>query len=396
MAINVSGGMAKVRANKLGQLKKQKERREALEKHQGRNDEGEDFEDDELEEGISTRLGRFMVFIDPFIAILIVINAIQMGMATFNFVEDNAQVDRIFEIVDQVFLIIFSVEVSLNFIHHVRLDRMTIIDRRITFLPRTKEEVETISEDRSWLIFDALVVILSWSFAQLSIVRAFRILRLLRLIKKVESLKNVVGSLLSVMPKMGVIAFMLSVCFLVFGIAFTDMFGDLYEQGYTEYDYFGSLDGTFFTLFQIMTFDSWQGVARSTMAKYPYSWILFILWNLITGFVIMNLIIAVIGESLVKLTEKKKREQEALVKEQRKIEGVNITNSRKILDDGSSMHTLDYFSAIEDRVQDIMLDQEGMMETVEELKVALRDVLDNSPKSNDIRSILNKFPSVHS
>jgi hypothetical protein len=396
MAINASGGMAKVRANKLGQLKKQKERREALEKQQGRNDEGEDFEDDELEEGISTRLGRFMVFIDPFIAILIVINAIQMGMATFNFVEDNAQVDRIFEIIDQVFLIIFSVEVSLNFIHHVRLDRMTIIDHRITFLPRTIEEEEIKSEDRSWLIFDALVVILSWSFAQLSIVRAFRILRLLRLIKKVESLKNVVGSLLSVMPKMGVIAFMLSVCFLVFGIAFTDMFGDLYEQGYTEYDYFGSLDGTFFTLFQIMTFDSWQGVARSTMARYPYSWILFILWNLITGFVIMNLIIAVICESLVKLTEKKKREQEALVKEQRKIEGVNITNSRKILDDGSSMHTLDYFSAIEDRVQDIMLDQEVMMETVQELKVALRDVLDNSPKSNDIRSILNKFPSVHS
>ena len=142
MAINASGGMASTRAK---QLKKRTDRREAFEKQNGKKS-VEDFEDDEVQEGIPTRLGNFLVFIDPLVAILIVINAIQMGVATFNFVEDNARIDQIFEYVDQIFLIIFSVEVSINFIHHVRLDRMTIVDHKITFLPRTAEEEKTLSE----------------------------------------------------------------------------------------------------------------------------------------------------------------------------------------------------------------------------------------------------------
>jgi hypothetical protein len=173
-----------------------------------------------------------------------------MGVATFNFVEKNSEIDHIFELVDQIFLIIFTIEVSLNFVHLVRLDRITVINGKYGFSPFTEEEMENMGEDRKWLIFDALVVILSWAFASLSIIRAFRILRLLRLIKKVENLKNVVGALLSIGPKMGVVAFMLAICFLVFGIAFTNMFGDLYADGYTKHDYFSSLDLTFFTLFQ--------------------------------------------------------------------------------------------------------------------------------------------------
>jgi hypothetical protein len=79
---------------------------------------------------------------------------------------------------------------------------------------------------------------------------------------------------------------------------FTELFGDLYKNGYTEFDYYGRIDLTLLTLFQIMTFDNFGEMAREVMDKYPLAWIPLILFAIITGFVIVNLIIAIICESL--------------------------------------------------------------------------------------------------
>ena len=128
------------------------------------------------------------------------------------------------------------------------------------------------------------------------------------------------------------------------------------------------------------------------MEKYPSSWVLYLIWNIITGFVIMNLIIAIICESLVKLTEKKNLERARLEGEERTNE---LTSSRKSIG-GASVHSIDYINKIEDVVGDILEDQEMLLETVEKLKVAIEDVLDNSSKSNDIRQILMSFPSARS
>ena len=145
-------------------------------------------------------------------------------------------------------------------------------------------------------------------------------------------------------------------------------------------------------IFRIMTFDNWHPIARATMEKYPSSWVLYLIWNIITGFVIMNLIIAIICESLVKLTEKKNLERARLEGEERKNE---LTSSRKSIGD-ASVYSIDHINKIEDVVDDILEDQEMLLETVEKLKVAIEDVLDNSSKSNDIRQILMSFPSARS
>ena len=67
-----------------------------------------------------TRLGKFLQFIDPFIIVLIAVNALMMGIGTFDFVEDNQKVNDTFELVDQIFLIIFTIEVTLNATHYMR------------------------------------------------------------------------------------------------------------------------------------------------------------------------------------------------------------------------------------------------------------------------------------
>jgi hypothetical protein len=67
-----------------------------------------------------TNLGKFLQLIDPFIIVLIAVNALMMGIGTFDFVEDNQKVNDTFELVDQIFLIIFTIEVTLNATHYMR------------------------------------------------------------------------------------------------------------------------------------------------------------------------------------------------------------------------------------------------------------------------------------
>lgn len=132
-------------------------------------------------------------------------------------------------------------------------------------------------------------------------IRAFRILRALRLISKVQSLKNLTQALLRVCPKMGALLFITLVFLTVAGIVCTLLFKDMYDEGYTEYNYFGRIDLSLLTLFQMMTFDNWHEPVREIMVVYPYAWTVFVLWVFLSGFVIMNLIIAIICESLVNL-----------------------------------------------------------------------------------------------
>jgi len=363
-----------------------------------------------------TKLGRILEIIDTPILILIILNALQMGLGTFNFVTQNPTVEEAFEIVDQVFLIIFTVEVSLNFIHYIRLDRVQVsMLGEFSFKERSLQEDAERLENRPWLIFDASVVIFSWAFASLSIVRAFRILRILRLVSKVESLKKVVNALLTVMPRMGLVAFLLSLMFLVFGIGFTVLFADMYKNKHTSYDYFSSIDRTFLTLFQIMTFDNWHEIAREVMVVYPWSWILFVLWAVITGFVIVNLIVAIICESLVTMTEEKKLqdelEQKAVAKfkaEGRELSkadmkefvlasqrSLNLNRSQRSIkstNSENSMVSANYVFQLEDMVEDILEDQEDLIETVEKLRDVILDMMrEHQPSESRLLEIRTIF-----
>ena len=93
------------------------------------------------------------------------------------------------------------------------------------------------------------------------------------------------------------------VCF-VFSVLFTELFKDLYDDHLTV-DYFGRLDETFFTLFQIMTMDDWATIARQVQAGTTFGWGLFpiIVFVVMTGFVAVNLIIAVICDAVAALRD---------------------------------------------------------------------------------------------
>jgi len=258
-----------------------------------------------------TRLGRFLQSIEPFIVACISINSIMIGIGTFDFIDDNETNKRIFEIIDDVFLYIFTAELMLNLIWYFRLDRIAF-EGYIPYIPAiTSGERSKRRRDRPWIIFDIFIIGLSWIFrgtsanSDASIFRAFRILRTFRLLSKVKSLKNLMRALVHVFPKMGALAVITVIMFIVFGVLTTQLFRSTAFEGDVEYDYFGSFERSCLTLFQMMTFDNWHDPARAIMGlpQFGWTWIIFVSWVFFSGFVIMNLIIAIICESLVTMNE---------------------------------------------------------------------------------------------
>jgi Ion transport protein len=215
-----------------------------------------------------------------FIVCLIFINALMMGAATFDFVDSTPSVAEGFEIVDLVFLIIFTAELILQFIFHgLKL-----------FLD-------------GWLIFDLIVIVTSWSFASLQIVRAFRIFRTLRLVTRVKVMKNLVLAVFSVLPRMSAIGLLLLLIFYIFAVMMTQFFRDLYAEGKTDYDYFSSLHVTLFTLFQMMTLDNWASISRQVVDVVAWAWIPLVAFVITSGFIVVNLIIAVICDAVSSLND---------------------------------------------------------------------------------------------
>ena len=100
------------------------------------------------------------------------------------------------------------------------------------------------------------------------------------------------------MPRMAAIGLMLALIFYIFSVMFTQLFKDLFELGFTDYNYFGGMGCTTFTLFQMMTLDNWASIARQVIKVYKWAWAPFIAFVIISGFIVVNLIIAVICDAI--------------------------------------------------------------------------------------------------
>ena len=146
-----------------------------------------------------------------------------------------------------------------------------------------------------WNIFDATVVGIALlpATGSLSILRSLRILRILRLISAVPSLNRLVNALLKAVPGMGSVVLLLAVIYFIFSVIATKFFGVAFA------DWFGDIGKSAYTLFQIMTLESWSmGIVRPVMTQFPLAWIFFIPCILITSFAVINLFIGIIVDAM--------------------------------------------------------------------------------------------------
>ncbi len=235
---------------------------------------------------------RLTTFLDapPFqtaIIVLILINAVVFGLEAIPPVVEQA--GPLLALLDGVILWVFVIEivVRLGIFGPVRFFR------------------------DPWSVFDFLVigVALLPASGSLSALRALRVLRVLRLVSVMPSLRAVVDALLRALPSMASVAALLALVLYVGAVIATKLFGATYPER------FGDLGNSLLTMFQILTLEGWPDIMREVLTTHPWAWLFFVPFVLIATFAILNLVVAVIVESMqsgvkAAVEEDKQRDEE--------------------------------------------------------------------------------------
>eukprot|EP01043_Picozoa_sp_COSAG02_P025790 COSAG02_NODE_1462_length_12490_cov_71.373820_8_plen_1201_part_00 len=162
-------------------------------------------------------------------------------------------------------------------------------------------------------LFDVVVVVagvlefIGWAgvhvraFKVFRIFRLFRVLRVLRIISWLEPLRTVLTVMIATLGDLIYILLLLLMFVFIFTILGMQMFGGLYmEENYVPRWNFDSFHVSFFTTFQIMTYDSWNSVMVDTVrVGNKWGMAFFVAWILAGTLVLMNLLLVIILESYV-------------------------------------------------------------------------------------------------
>jgi len=150
-----------------------------------------------------------------------------------------------------------------------------------------------------WNVFDFLVVAVALvpGAGPWAVLRSLRVLRVLRLLTVVPSLRRVVAAFLHSIPGLAGVVAVMSIFFYTMGVLATRLFGEQYPE------WFGSLPASLYSLFQIMTLESWSmGIVRPVMETHPWAWAFFVPFIIIATFTILNLFIGIIVSTMQELS----------------------------------------------------------------------------------------------
>ena len=247
-----------------------------------------------------------------FIAFLIVSSfACDIGDAQF-LPSDGSTLSKFFQRVDISITVLFLLELLLNLFAH----------SNDWFKP-------FYSSVANW--FDVFIVMVSLISLGLTFgsalpdAKLLRLLRLGRMVRMMQSFKSlhklIVGIQSSVPSVCNAAAILISVA-CVYAVIGTHLFKERSEE------YFGNFSRALFTMFQVLTGDSWaSGVSRSLFQDDQFEAkvaIFFISYILVAGVMLFNVVIAVLLDEFVASVSKEKQEaevQERLHAELRKVTG---------------------------------------------------------------------------
>jgi voltage-gated sodium channel len=204
-----------------------------------------------------------------FILACIVVNAITLGIDA-HFGEQNPW-HPIFENLDLLFLLIFTLELVLEFLAQG---------------PRRYFS-------NGWNVFDVIVVGLCYLSTAPSIaaLRTLRVLRVLRLVSNVPQMRRVVEALISAMPGIFATFMVLVVVFYIGAVMATTLFGKFHPK-------FADLGASALTLFQLSQFDGWGDMVTELNAIFPWAWAFILAFTVVAAFAVLNLFIGVIVDAV--------------------------------------------------------------------------------------------------
>lgn len=209
-------------------------------------------------------------WVTNFIIGVILFNAVLLGMETSEPI--MTRFGPLILFLDTLCLLIFVVEIALKlFAHGWRFFKS------------------------GWNIFDFVIVGIALVPATqgFSVLRALRILRVLRVVSAAPRLRRVVEGFITALPGMGSVFLLMALIFYIGAVMATKLFGGTFPE------WFGDLGRSAYSLFQIMTLESWSmGIVRPVMEVYSWAWAFFVPFIMVTTFAVVNLLVGLIVNSM--------------------------------------------------------------------------------------------------
>jgi voltage-gated sodium channel len=149
-----------------------------------------------------------------------------------------------------------------------------------------------------WNVFDFVVIAIALlpDAGVWGVLRALRVLRVMRLLTVVPQMRRVVAAFLHAIPGLGGVVAVMAVFIYTAAVLATNLFSAEYPE------FFGSVGASLFSLFQIMTLESWSmSIVRPLMETHPWAWVFFVPFIIVATFTILNLFIGIIVSTMQEL-----------------------------------------------------------------------------------------------
>ena len=213
-----------------------------------------------------------------------------------------------------------------------------------------------------WNVFEFIVVFVSMlpGASAFSVLRAMRVLRLFRLLHVVPVMKRITEALIRCLPGMGAIGAVLALFIYVASVMATMMFG--HSETAEVQAAFGDLPSSAFSLFQVMTGDGWSDVVRMVSADgQPFAWLFFLAFIFIASFVVLNLFIALVVDSLAD-------EQKEIIEEK-------LHTLEEDIEEKVEQEIGDLEEKLEDKVEEEMEELGDEIESLEKVDLKILEML---------------------
>ena len=218
-----------------------------------------------------------------FILFVIVFNSVVMGIETISGLPDKVQL--VLGLINNICLWIFIIEMLFKFLAY---------------------GMDYFKDPWNW--FDMIIIATSLVSALpfMAALRAFRVLRVLRSLKALRSMRLVSSihhlqiilvAIVRSVPSILWTGLLMILIYYIFALIGVNLFGEAFP------DWFGTVGKAMYTLFQVMTLESWSmGISRPVMEVYSAAWLYFVPFVLISSFIVMNVVVGIVVNSISEVT----------------------------------------------------------------------------------------------
>jgi len=168
-----------------------------------------------------------------------------------------------------------------------------------------------------WNVFDFVIILMS-ILSGLSVLSSLRVLRVFRVFRSLKGLKGlrmasslrplqvIISAIGKSIPGISWAMLLMVIIYYIFSIIGVTIFGETFT------DWFGNIPKAMYTLFQVMTLESWSmGISRPVMDVFPMAWAYFVPFVLISSFIMMNVIVGIVVNAISEVAEGKNRDKKA-------------------------------------------------------------------------------------